>query len=261
MIRLIVTDVDRTLLDDAGELPPANRTALAAAHARGIRVALATVRKRDSAQAIAALLGIPCALACQSGATVYDHHGHVLRALAIPVDLARAIAAFADTHGIMLLTTINETNVQPVGGPPPILSSTPPREVATNLEAITGPAERFIVRGERDVTLMMQAFADAPLRFVRHWRTDGTLYDAAVTHQDATKAAALELLCRHYGISPANVLAIGDAESDIGMLQLAGTGVAVANAHPDVKAAADHVAPSNNHAGVAAAVQWALGEA
>jgi hypothetical protein len=50
-------------------------------------------------------------------------------------------------------------------------------------------------------------------------------------------------------------LALGDAEADIGMLRLAGVGVAVGNAHPEVKAAADWVAPSAGDGGLAAAVR------
>ena len=48
---------------------------------------------------------------------------------------------------------------------------------------------------------------------------------------------------------------LGDAEADIGMLRMAGVGVAVGNAHPEVKAAADWVAPSAGDAGLAAAVR------
>jgi hydroxymethylpyrimidine pyrophosphatase-like HAD family hydrolase len=107
----------------------------------------------------------------------------------------------------------------------------------------------------------MRAFADAPLRFVRHYHSDGTLADAAITHAGATKEAALGLLCQRWAIDPADVLAIGDAEADIGMLRLAGVGVAVGNAHPSVRAAADWVAPSAAEAGVAAAVRrFVLGD-
>jgi hydroxymethylpyrimidine pyrophosphatase-like HAD family hydrolase len=56
-------------------------------------------------------------------------------------------------------------------------------------------------------------------------------------------------------IDTADVLALGDAEADIGMLRLAGVGVALGNAHALVKAAADWVAPDAADAGVAAAVR------
>jgi len=51
------------------------------------------------------------------------------------------------------------------------------------------------------------------------------------------------------------VMAIGDAPNDVGMLQLAGVAVAMDNARPVVKAVADWIAPSNNDHGVHAALE------
>ena len=62
-------------------------------------------------------------------------------------------------------------------------------------------------------------------------------------------------VCRALGISPAEVIAFGDAESDIPMLQAAGVGVAMGNAADAVKAAADHVTLSNNDDGIAFALE------
>ena len=57
-----------------------------------------------------------------------------------------------------------------------------------------------------------------------------------------------------YAIPMSQVMAIGDAPNDVGMLQLAGVGVAMDNAHPRVKEVAQWVAPSNNDHGVHAAL-------
>src|SRR5437867_2533918 len=145
MIGLIITDIDGTLLDDNGDLPPGNAEALAAAVARGARLALATIRKRDSTEAIARQLGLPCALVCQGG--------------------------------------------------------------------------------------------------------------APVSHTEAPTEAALEFPSCSWEIAWESALALGDSGSAIGMIRMAGGGVAVANAHRPVKQAADWVAPSAGDAGVAAAVR------
>ena len=60
--------------------------------------------------------------------------------------------------------------------------------------------------------------------------------------------------CAALGVSPAEAMAFGDAENDIPMLRAAGLGVAMGNAQPSVKAAADHVTLSNNDDGIAAAL-------
>lgn len=74
-------------------------------------------------------------------------------------------------------------------------------------------------------------------------------------HCDACKSHALKQVAEHYGVPMQQVMAIGDAPNDVGMLQLAGLSVAMANAHPRVKDVADWVAPSNNDHGVAAALE------
>jgi hypothetical protein len=65
-------------------------------------------------------------------------------------------------------------------------------------------------------------------------------------HKDAGKGRALEALARHYGLPQSLTLAFGDSYNDITMLEWAGCGVAVANASPEVKAAADWVSPLTN---------------
>jgi 5-amino-6-(5-phospho-D-ribitylamino)uracil phosphatase len=255
MIRLIVTDIDGTLLGPDGLLPHENITALGLAAERGVRLALATIRKRDSAEQIARLLQIACTLVCDGGATIYDQQGARLHSQTIPLDLARALAALADEHRLPLLSTIDELNYYTPGSHPAAHLLTKGVDVASALDALDRPPSRFIVRGEPGVGLLMRAFADAPLRFVRHYHPDGTLIDAAITHAEATKETALALLCRAWAIDPDDVLALGDAEADIGMLRLAGVGVAVGNAQASVKAVADWVAPAAAEAGVAAAVR------
>ena len=261
MIRLIVSDIDGTLLGPDGALPPENAAALNLAVDRGARLAVATIRKRDSAEVIARSLGMPCTLVCDGGATIYDEQGERLHSLTIPLDLARELAALADTHQLPLLITIDELNYYMPGSHPAAHIATRGVDIRRAVDALDRPPSRFIVRGAFGVELLMRAFADAPLRFVRHYHSDGTLADAAITHAGATKEAALSLLCQRWAIDPPDVLAIGDAEADIGMLRLAGVGVAVGNAHPSVKAAADWVAPSAAEAGVAAAVRrFVLGD-
>jgi hydroxymethylpyrimidine pyrophosphatase-like HAD family hydrolase len=255
MIRLIISDVDGTLLDQHGALPPANLGALAAAVAGGARLALATIRKRDSAEQVARLLGVPCALICDGGATIYDTDGARIHSITIPIELARAIAALADEHRLPLVVTIDDLNYYTPGSHPLAHIVAAGVDVPSSLAALDRPPSRLIVRGAAGVELLMGTFADAPLRFVRHYAPDGALYDAVITQRDATKESALDRLCRHLGVEPADVLALGDAEADIGMLRLAGVGVAVGNAHPHVKAAADWVAPDAAAAGVAAAVR------
>jgi Cof subfamily protein (haloacid dehalogenase superfamily) len=70
-----------------------------------------------------------------------------------------------------------------------------------------------------------------------------------------TKAVALAALCERMGIEAREVIAFGDMPNDLPMLQWAGTGVAVANAHPDVLAAIEMRTASNDEDGVAGVLE------
>lgn len=69
--------------------------------------------------------------------------------------------------------------------------------------------------------------------------------------EGVSKGSALEWLARHCDVEVRDVVAFGDEANDVPMLRAAGDGVAMANATPEVLAAADHVTTSNDEAGVA----------
>lgn len=83
-------------------------------------------------------------------------------------------------------------------------------------------------------------------------RTDDELIQ--IMDKRVSKAVALQKVAGHYGVPMEQVMAIGDAPNDVGMLQLAGIGVAMDNAPRIVKRVADWVAPSNDDHGVHAAL-------
>ena len=72
------------------------------------------------------------------------------------------------------------------------------------------------------------------------------------------KGRGLLEICKALNVDPGEVIAFGDAENDIPMLQTAGIGVAMGNAGAQVKAAADMVTGSNNEDGIAAALELLL---
>ena len=70
------------------------------------------------------------------------------------------------------------------------------------------------------------------------------------------KGQGIRDICCTLGISPSEVMAFGDAANDIPMLQAAGTGVAMGNASPEVKAAANYVTATNDEDGIATALKY-----
>jgi Cof subfamily protein (haloacid dehalogenase superfamily) len=74
-------------------------------------------------------------------------------------------------------------------------------------------------------------------------------------HPDVSKGKALERIAADLGIKAEEVVAFGDNHNDIGMLRFAGLGVAMGNAHDEVKAEADYVTLSNAEDGVAVVIE------
>ncbi|MDO4299054.1 MAG: Cof-type HAD-IIB family hydrolase [Lachnospiraceae bacterium] len=79
--------------------------------------------------------------------------------------------------------------------------------------------------------------------------SDGFWYK--YTRKGVTKENSIKIVCDSCGISVSDIIAFGDDYADIGMLKMAGTGVAMGNAIDDVKAIADVVIGSNDEDGIA----------
>src|SRR5207249_3912224 len=106
----------------------------------------------------------------------------------------------------------------------------------------------------RHATLPAEAFHQLVMEAL-----DSSLYSVTysfpgfleIASASVQKGAALAAFCSQYGIEAHEVVAFGDMPNDLPMLEWAGLGVAVANAHPLVLQAADVVTRSNEEDGVA----------
>lgn len=79
-----------------------------------------------------------------------------------------------------------------------------------------------------------------------------------VSYKEAGKESALEFLLEYLHLEREHAAAFGDGDNDRGMLQFAGTGIAVANASRGCLEAADHITLSNDEDGVARGIEWLL---
>ncbi|UCH24595.1 MAG: HAD family phosphatase [Trueperaceae bacterium] len=110
-IQLIATDIDQTLLDHKQRLPHKNKLALQTAHTLGVRLVLASIRRRDTCLLVADELATPCYLISQGGAVVYHPDGSKLHECLIPIKHARSLATFADYARYWLSGTQKRTRV------------------------------------------------------------------------------------------------------------------------------------------------------
>lgn len=99
-----------------------------------------------------------------------------------------------------------------------------------------------------------------PVHVTRFPYEPGKTWGVDVTHKRGTKATAVHRFARLIGTTPAHIIGIGDGPNDVEFLQECGLRIAMGNAHPDLKAIADWIAPDVTEHGVLAALERYGGE-
>ncbi len=260
--RLIASDIDGTLLDRNHRVPRRNRDAVARAVQQGAYFALSTGRPFRWIAPVLEQLPVRPVCVTSNGAVLYDSaedrvmSAHELSpaALAEVVDVAltvlgtvgfgaeRAGGSLADAvENLFVVERHYSENALFEGF-----------GVVSMGELVGQPAVKFLIRNT-DYTApelyeLIAPHIDPELAHLTYSMQEGILEVAA---PNVTKRRGVEWLAEHIGVAQQETIAFGDMPNDIEMLTWAGCGVAMENAHPEVKAAADAVTVANHQAGVA----------
>ncbi|HEY8552657.1 MAG TPA: Cof-type HAD-IIB family hydrolase [Thermaerobacter sp.] len=284
--RLVAVDLDGTAAGPDGRVSPEGLRALAAAERSGLHPVIVTGRALPAAMGVWLRAGLTRPVIVCGGALVaWPTAGRPLRERPLdPAAVRRVLGLARDldlipflygADGIVTdrpsawrdrLAHLNET---PIPVDPRGIPADEPGPVPGPAEGATGPAARSAAsadraggRGGRVVYKVVLATDAEQAALVRpkvergiadlEARCVATLPGLLeIVRPDATKEAALEDLCRMLGVPREAVIAIGDGENDLGMIRWAGLGVAVANARPEVRAAARLVIGHHAEEGVA----------
>lgn len=263
-IRAVACDLDGTLLRSDGTLDSRTRAALAALPAAGILLVICTARPARWLRSLTEAIGQGGVAVCANGAVVWDMHREVAldaRLLAPP-----AAAEVVARLGQRLPGAAWAVEwLDGYGREPGYMSRwpTPDGTIVAGIEALlTEPLAKLMLRHDRlraDALLVLARELVGGLVEPTHSNSaDGLLELSAA---GVSKASALAGVCAARGIDSGEVAAFGDMPNDLPMLHWAGHGVAVANAHPDVLAAADEVTAGNDAAGVAIVLERLLAQA
>jgi Cof subfamily protein (haloacid dehalogenase superfamily) len=270
-IRLIALDLDGTLLNDRKQLPPENREAMQEVQRRGMLVSIASGRMTSSIEAIEAQLGVDCIIIAHNGAKILGtvQEGRPLIShRPIPTDVAEFFMRFSREHGY-LLNLYYEDLLYAEDGPQrrPFMEIYSARtgaeyHLVDNLEeAFAGvcPTKLILLTDQPERDRLHDEFRRKLGGRASITKSEPEYLEIMASGVD--KGSALSVIADRYGLRTDEIMAIGDAENDIGMLLAAGLGVAMANSPPQVKGAADFVTErTNNQGGAAEAVsRWALG--
>ncbi|WP_372729652.1 HAD family hydrolase [Nocardioides sp.] len=259
--RLVATDLDGTLVRSDGSVSDYTRDVLVELDERGVPVVFVTGRPLRWAEDVFEHVGAHGLAIVSNGGLVWDVANsavHLERAIEpeLGLDVCRVIreavpgSSFAveSLAGIGLEPAFLERHRVPQGA-----------RRGTIEELFDTPALKLLARHEE---LTPQEFWDAAEqavqgRLVITWSSATTLLE--ISGPGVTKASTLEILCEARGIGAHEVIAFGDMPNDLPMLSWAGTSYAMADAHPTVREAAQHVAPGHDEDGVARVLAGVFG--
>ena len=254
-IRMIVTDMDGTLLDAKNGISEKNRAALKEAAAKDVHVAIATGRMHLSALPYAKEIGVTAPIGSCNGALA----GEELFASPIAPDVVREILDCMKEHGwyVQLYTDEGlffcERDCRACAYEK--LAGIEGKAVGWDgLHALGTRVFKLLSISDRAEETAVRA-AEISRMFegkVRAVRSKEKYVD--IMAEGVSKAASIERLAKSFGINMSEVLALGDSDNDCEMLAAAGIGVAMATGTPAAREAADFLAENGAADGVARAV-------
>ncbi len=268
-IRILALDLDGTLLDSEKRLSEVNREALAAAAAKGLLVVPTTGRFFGMMPPAVRDLPFVRYAITVNGAQVYDRETDtaIVRE-ELPLAQALEIMRYLDGFDVIydcyqdnwgrMTRSMQEKAEEYAQCPHYTKMIREFRKPYPDLKAYlagTGRDVQKIMLFARDPAVRDRIAADIPAHFGDISVTMSTFNNLEVNAASAHKGRALERFAAHFGWMLANCMSFGDGLNDLSMVRMAGTGVAMANAAPEVRAAADYVTLSNDDDGVAAALR------
>ena len=262
--RMIATDLDDTLLDDNSNVSVRNREAILAAVEKGVKFVIATGRMFRTSVGYLADIGL------DGDSYIINYHGALLkRAKSGEILLHRPLlnsvaieiadeAQKKDCHVSLFIDdnlyisgeneysryyqSLAKIELEEVGDLSRYLSRTK-----------SDPSKMSIIRWDGkldDVEAGLKKSFGSKLSILQ-----SRPYFLEITDRQATKGQTLGWLAESEGIKAEEIIAFGDGHNDLDMLEYAGLGVAVANARPELLAAADLVTSSNMEDGVAEVIE------
>ncbi|MGP6175255.1 HAD family hydrolase [Corynebacterium sp. A21] len=263
--RLVASDIDGTLLNSQDRVIPRLREVITRLGGTGAHLTLATGRPHRWLAPVLEQLPVRPVCVCANGAVLYDSasdrvlRSHLVEPAVMTAVVATANEALAEFGGVgVAVERVGEGafdhEAKYFAVAPNYLPAweAPDCSVEDEEAVLAQPAVKLLLRNENlnaeQMYALVSPMIDEAQAHVTFSMSEGLLEVAA---PGVTKALGVELLGEYYDVPQAETICFGDMPNDIEMLRWAGIGVAMGNARPEVKAAADHVTTTNDEGGVA----------
>lgn len=268
-IRLVVSDLDGTLLNQYNEISSENLAAIKALEEKGIIFTFATGRLDGQAKIYVEQLALDTPIISCNGALIRSGLSHkILHLEYMSHEMAFKMVKFASEYGLDYMIYDTDEVFYPASSERVVaytnynaiakrLNSSPvkitPIQLERDLDAIAGRVCKIYVHSDdADKIVACRAFVAAETNLIAVSSMDNNL-DIAPPRQ--TKGNAVLWLAKHYGLQREEICVFGDNDNDASMIFEAGLSFAMRNGTAMAKAAADFIAPSNNDSGVGRAIR------
>jgi Cof subfamily protein (haloacid dehalogenase superfamily) len=262
-VRLVVSDVDGTVLNPCGDLSPVDYVAAGRLRQAGIKLSLASARPSFGMGRILHMLDVQCACAGLNGAILFYPRGDVFAELPLDPSLVKDVQRALQKRNVDLWVYTRERWLVPrINGPnvrhnTDSLRTEPGRYL--NIGEITDPILKLVGTSNDLRELASCGFGLQRAFAGRLSVSSSQPHYLDVTHPHADKGLAAVAIAERETVRLDAVMTIGDSTSDIPMFRVAGRSVAMGQATDEVKGAARRVTKSNAKNGFAWAVEYALG--
>ena len=261
-IRMVALDLDGTLLTSRKSISPLTHTTVKQVAAAGVKVVLATARPPRSVRGYYEALALDTPTVNYNGALIWDEpRKKVIEHVPLDCDIARKVIAWGRKKYPELLVSVeilDKWYTDHYSEIPEYMTETAKHftpDFIGPLDAfMTVPITKLMLLG--DPKWVADLEKQIPKKFagkVAETRSDAHLIQ--LMNPAISKAMALNKVAASFGISPDEVLAIGDAPNDVHMLQWAGIAAVPENGWKEAKEVAHTLLPSNDNDAVAAALK------
>lgn len=258
MIKLLLSDVDGTLVTPKKELTPRAIEAVHELHGAGIHFALTSGRPPRGMAMLVEPLALRAPLAGFNGGLVVEPQMQVIEERTIPPELVPRTIELLDSSGLSVWVYQGaDWFVRDPDGPHVARESHTVQFEPTVVRSFDGIANGVakIVGVSDDFDAVAAAESAAHDRFAEHVSASRSQpYYLDVTHPQANKGDVVKFLSQRYSIPEDEIATIGDMPNDVLMFARSGLSIAMGNAHREVQRAARHVTTSNDEDGFANAV-------
>ena len=257
-IKLVVSDVDGTMVTTDKVLTPATIDAAHRLRQAGIHLALVSSRPPRGMAFLTMDLGLTGPLGGFNGGTILSPEGAIIEELFVPEDAVRSSLALFERRGVYpWLFADNQWIINDIAGDYVHKELSTVRFEPTVVEDFTpflGRCGKVVgVSAQFDLLADCEAELQGALgRTANAHRSQQYYLD--VTNPSADKGTAAHAFAKWYGVDIAEVCAIGDQQNDVPMFRVAGHSVAMGNAPAAVAAQAKLHTASNEQDGWAAAI-------